>query len=774
MLYCQKCHHEYNETGQRFCINDGSRLIPSRASQKGGNQAGGVFTALLGNVISGGEDRKIAAPTIGFSKTQIKTYDFPQHAEPDFLEIGADNIEKQATQSPKNKPLPRIINQSEIPSGQAELGDRETHPAGRDALTREKPEILLGQTVKGRYQVIEKFSENESSITYLAKDRLAADKKVFICVLMEESGDYEANRDFAEEAVSLSHVNHPNINRVIDSGSLLEGKFFIVSEFIEGTSLKEILAQNREFEILRAARIIKQAGDALSVAHQNGIPHRNLSPENIILSINEAGTEQVKITNFGISRVSGRSESFSYKSPEQLEGKPVNYASDIYSLAIIAYLMLTGRLPFNASTAGEHTRLRREGMTLRPSNFRLDVPFEADDILNKALAYKPSERYRKARDFGDSLYNVLAAIALPEENIAKKQNAEIFTFEDKSVLDEQDDLLSIAESDESKAEPPVVTDNILIDSTHSRADVFDKAQFFQKEETPIKEQKTTEKSARQKRSIEPEKTGNLNLIFVVVLGIILLFAGLWGIWAYFFNRPVEPQIAPVQSVRQDQTEAVAETPQTASIEPQNPMFKEESEVPPPPRNIETPPNSVRFENSKENLSKELLKDYLGFSLYYPNNWKKNKAENKFIDISIDAPNGMPIEQMMISPYESKGTFAKDKELFPNLVEKSNKDLAKALSGNYEVISEGETTVQNGRWKAYEVKFRGSGNVGGDKVTVWGRRLWIPAQSPGAKSGFIITMLATSYSNEVKSAEDVGVKGRLAEILYTFEPNTNLQ
>lgn len=774
MLYCQKCHHEYEETGQRFCINDGSRLVPVGSSQKNIIQSGGVFSTILADVFSNGRDEKIAAPKTEFINTEIKEQKFSQPVEREFFKTQIETADKTENESPISKPFSRIINPSEIPSGQAALGDRETYPAGRTALTLENPQILLGQTVKGRYSIIEKLKQNESSITYLAEDKLALGKKVFVCVLMEDGGDSEADRDFAEERVSLSHINHPNVNRVIDSGSLLEGKSFIISEFIEGTSLKEVLAQNQEFDAMRTARIVRQTGNALSVAFQNGVLHRNLSPEDIILSINETGAEQVKITNFSISSGDAGGENLFYKSPEQLEEKDVDYASDIYSLAVIAYQMLTGRMPFNASTVGEHLRLRREGMTLRPSNFRLDIPFSVDDILKKALSFKPSDRYPKARDFGDALYNALSVVA-PENEDEEKSETEFFASGDELLIDEQEDLLSISGlyEDESKiepaAEPLFVNDDIQIASKASDEEIFefDKSGIVEKDEA-----KASEELAWQKRSTDPVKAGGRNLTILAALGIALLFAGLWGIWAYFLKHPNEPQVAPAQTANQNEQPVNSENPQTLTSEQKSSIITEETEIPPQARKIDIPPNSVYFENSKENSSKELLKNYRGFSLYYPNNWKKNKAESKFIDISIDAPNGAPIEQMMISPYQSKGTFSKDKEDFPKLVEKSNKDLAEVLNGKYEVVSEGETTIQNGRWKAYEVKFRGSGNVGGEKTTLWGRRLWIPIQRPGAGSGYIITMLATSKSNDIKSVEDVGVKGKLAEILYTFEPDTN--
>lgn len=774
MLYCQKCQHEYEENGQRFCVNDGNRLVPVGSSQKNSASPGGVFSTILSDVIS--FDRKdnnfVREPD--FFNPEIKQPDFSPPVKRELLKTEIEETYKPEIESSISKPFSRIINPGDIPSGQAALGDHEKFPMGRPAVSWDKPQVLIGQTVKGRYHIIEKFKQNESSITYLAEDKLVAGKKVFVCVLMEEDSD---GRNFADERVSLSHINHPNINRVIDSGSLLEGKYFIVSEFIEGTPLKEVLAQTAEFDTTRTARIIKQTANALSEAAQNGVLHGNLSPEDIILSINETGAEQVRITNFSVSSGDTKNRNFWYKSPEHLTGKPVTFASDIYSLAIIAYQMLTGRLPFNAAAAGEHIRLRREGMTLYPSNFRLDVPFAADEILKKAMSFKPSERFSKARDFGDVFFIALTAAPENKEN-RENIEAENAVLGNALAVEEPDDLLSVSGLFENepirKPETGILTlnDDIKIAATTPAVNLFVEPEIVRENTADIEEAKSPEEPAWQKRSTEPMKPVGRSRMVLAILGIALLFAGLWGVWAYFLNNPNEPQPAVTQNPVQNEPPVNPEIPQNPAIVQENPPVVETNEIPPQPRKIEIPANSVYFENSKENLSRELLKSYRGFSLYYPNNWKKNNPGNKFIDISLDAPNGAPVEQIMISPYESKGTFLKDKELFPKLVEKSNKDLSQALNEKYEVVSEGETTIQNGRWKAYEVKFRAEGTIGSEKTTVWGRRLWVPVQRPGAGSGFIITMLATSFSNDVKSVEDVGVKGKLAEILYTFEPDPN--
>ncbi|MDQ3088710.1 MAG: hypothetical protein M3Q78_08940 [Acidobacteriota bacterium] len=154
-----------------------------------------------------------------------------------------------------------------------------------------------------------------------------------------------------------------------------------------------------------------------------------------------------------------------------------------------------------------------------------------------------------------------------------------------------------------------------------------------------------------------------------------------------------------------------------------------------------------------------------------NQAKEKGVRGNFLDISKNAPNGLPIEQMLFSYYDSKGTFKDDRESFPALVKETNEYLKKIVP-NYQLVSQGEKTVNNG-WRAYEAMFQGeTKTTGGEKVQIGGKRLWIPAARVGMKNGYFITMLATSLSPNVKNVDDVGVKGELADILETFEPNRN--
>lgn len=174
----------------------------------------------------------------------------------------------------------------------------------------------------------------------------------------------------------------------------------------------------------------------------------------------------------------------------------------------------------------------------------------------------------------------------------------------------------------------------------------------------------------------------------------------------------------------------------------------------------------------------MLRNFLPFSLYFPTDWKVNTLEEtekadargKFLDISKNTVDGKPSEQMLISYYDSKGTYKDDKARFSQL-SKETSDTLKNLIPNYQTLSESEVTI-NG-WKAYEMKFQGAGATeNGEKMIVWGRRLFIPASRPGLRSGYELTMLATSLSPDVKSVDDVGVEGELATVLETFEPGQN--
>jgi serine/threonine protein kinase len=829
MFYCPKCQQTYDDGSQRFCNNDGGRLLPVSDlpnssklpnSPKFSAPTTGVFTNLLGKIEPPvNNDEKLASlPRFVRSEhSSLPVYEVPvksrfsenepevelelepltpnssnnqptltefahiQEETSELLEMPPE-LETETFGIPVEKPRTEIF---EIPIKPV---SRITYPTGRTASSGEKSHPLTGSLVKDRYLIAEHLEEDETSVSFLAADQQVEDRKVVVRVLMrDDSPDEFINKIYSEERISLAQVDHPNIAKVLDSGELPEGKQFVVTEFIQAESVAEVLKKSGQFNSLRTARIVRQIAYALSEAHQNGILHRNLKPENLLLDVSEAGTEQVKLTNFGVSgAVLG---DLAYKAPEILEGKLATFAGDVFSLAVIAYQMLTNRLPFQGENAKELLKSQHAGLRVPPTNLRLDLSDTVDSVLEKAMAHQPIDRYPKVRDFGDAFFNALSAAPSRKNEANKDEVIEILPgkpkneitllpIEDSSTENSTEQLLDLGEIEVEKFEAKANDEDVLsiIGDLQTTPRAENKEQIIQ-EVAEVADAKNSDLTWT-RRSPEPPKTTSKSLLLFSLLGLTFLLLALWGIWTYFLNRPMPTEVpAQVETPVQTQPTIAAVTPDIS----QNSTVSSDDlgEVPPISRQISQPPNTVFFQNSKQEAKGNLLKNFLSFSLYYPKDWKvsdvkeveKAGTRGKFLDISRNNDGGTPIEKMLISYYESKGTFKADAENFPKLVKETNETLKKIVP-NYQMLSEGEIKI-NGGWRAYEIKFQGGGDTAnGEKITLWGRRLFIPMARPGMRSGYEITMFATSLSTEVKSIEDVGIKGELGTILETFEPNQN--
>jgi eukaryotic-like serine/threonine-protein kinase len=796
MLYCPKCRQTYEDGSQRFCSNEGARLLPALLSVQDDEGSRGVFSSLLTrknqnetpaqkisnrtknapvqksrpNVftpppnarflkreeeIGSPAEEKKAASMLEIEADEIslelETDDKPEArktneikplpvinpvsplkkeppseirqntAAENQIKIVADGatlkkVEAEVSEETvpaETKPIFRLVKSNEIPSGTAEIGDRRRNPLGRGAVSSAKPRILLGQVIKGRYKIVALLGEDQKSLVYLAEDLPSENKKVVLRVLMQANDDDLTYKLLAEERVTLSHIKHPNVAALVDSGELPEGKPFIVTEYFAGESVAQKLSKSGSFDARRAARIVRQASYALSEVHQNGILHRALRPENLIMTVNGGGAEQIKVTDFAISDGWKTTKKIAYIAPEQLEEKPAIFAGDIYSLGVIAFQMLTNRLPFDAADEDALRRQQKQGLKLKASDLRLDLPTAVDEVLEKALAYNPAERYPKARDFGDAFFNALAA---PTDAGGAK------------------------------------TTNEKIEASEAAKSV--------KAPEKIEKNNAAENLPWENRSPEPPQVGDKSWMLFSILGLAILLGGLWAIWHYFLNRPT-PAPAVEQNLSGQTVEAIQPTVITkppADIEA----------APPERKNILQPPNTNYFQNTRENLTGELARNYRGFSFFYPSDWEVTPSAKNFADVAKRDERGLPIEQMLVTFYESKGTFREDLSKFPALVQESNKRFAEQ-NETYRFIGEGASEI-NGGWKVYEMKFEAEiPTETGAPLKLYGRRIFMPAMQPGVKTGFVITMLATSLAPEVKSADDVGAKGDLKTILETFEP-----
>lgn len=753
-MYCPRCKDTFEEGSRRFCPADGSRLISELAGADK-PQSGGIFANLIPKIETSSRLDEVRtadkpstfrhpAPAIPQPNRPLDTADMPlfELDDPDMEMPTAFQRPEEPLEIPRfpsedvTRPIARKVQPFEIPAGHVELHKENRFPSPAEDFSLDNPERFVGRTVKGRYVVNEFLGGDETGLAYLGDDKIVADRKVLVRILIEDSYDPIMSSVLAEERVSLSHFSHPNVSRMIDSGEFSNGLNFIVSEYVDALSVNDILTIHGKFNEQRAGRIIRQASSALNEAHQEGIIHRDIRPENLIIDAS-GETEQVKIVNFGASSGEPNIHSIGYKAPEVLEGKIATVASDIFSLAVVAFEMLTGEMPFGGESERDYLKAHNYGLLRLPSAINRDLPRSIDEVFERGFAYNAGERFSKARDFGDALGAALsepAAIQAPPP--INRPDAEV--SEPVAAPSEQPTLIK---------KGPVISLEPVAGASARAAVVTSSA---------------IDEPSWRNRSPEPPVVDSPQRSTYAIGGILALLAVVAGIW-YFAtaNQPATPA-----------SNAVV-------VQSQPPVNTSATEMPPMPRTIVQPPDTSFFQNSKTAVKGDLLRNFVGFTLFYPKDWKVNGPQNgtgtdsrgKFLDISSVTADDRMKEQMLISYYPSKGTFDLDGERFPQLVKETNDTLKKILPG-YQMVSEGEITL-NQNWRAYEIKFQAGGAAeNGEKIVVWGRRLFVPAARLGTRNGFEITMLATSYADGVTNVDDVGVKGQLGTVLDTFEPSQN--
>src|SRR5215831_3695330 len=215
---------------------------------------------------------------------------------------------------------------------------------------------------------------------------------------------------------ALARINHPGVVGVLDSGDAPDGKAFLVMQYVRGVTLRRMIPQQgMDFE--KAARIIRQTGQALEAAHDKGVLHRDLKPENIMIEEIGGGEFQIKLIDFGVARIKDSQVATAaemtwiagtppYMAPEQLRGRPTA-ESDIYGLAAVAYEALTGRPPFKADTAVDLYEMQRLGEITKPKEIRHNLPEAAQDVILRALSFNASDRYASALQFTEELARAL-------------------------------------------------------------------------------------------------------------------------------------------------------------------------------------------------------------------------------------------------------------------------------------------------------------------------------------------------------------------------------
>lgn len=255
--------------------------------------------------------------------------------------------------------------------------------------------------------------------TYLAKDLELSCKKVIVRTLMPRvADDGKPSNTFQEICGVLIKLGHPNIETILETGRLFDGRGYAVAAQANSHPLTRILGGNRRLVLERAAQIVESVAAALAAAHSQKILHCDVTPANIMVTPDQTDDQSIRLAGFGcawpfphrsdISDIPPGRESFSYAAPELLTvGSRATPASDIYSLAAVTWRMLTGEVPFKADSRDELLRLIVNGLRIRPSETRTDLPADAEAILLSALQYKAVMRPRDAQVFGHDLAEAL-------------------------------------------------------------------------------------------------------------------------------------------------------------------------------------------------------------------------------------------------------------------------------------------------------------------------------------------------------------------------------
>ena len=284
--------------------------------------------------------------------------------------------------------------------------------------------IEKGQKINDRYEIIKSIGEGGMANVYLAYDTIL-DRRVAVKVLRGDlSNDEKFVRRFQREALSASSLSHPNIVEMYDVGED-NGLYYIVMEYIEGKTLKQLIKKRGSLTLSEAIDIMLQLTDGISHAHDSYIIHRDLKPQNIM--IREDGS--IKITDFGIAMALNSTQltqtnsvmgSVHYLPPEQASGKGSTIRSDIYSMGILFYELLTGTLPFKGDNAVEIAlkQLRDEIPSIRKKNPA--IPQSVENVVIKATAKNPKNRYADAKEMHADLLTVLNDERINEKKIEFK------------------------------------------------------------------------------------------------------------------------------------------------------------------------------------------------------------------------------------------------------------------------------------------------------------------------------------------------------------------
>ena len=382
--------------------------------------------------------------------------------------------------------------------------------------------ITKGQKINDRYEIIKSIGEGGMANVYLAQDTIL-DRKVAIKVLRGDlANDEKFIRRFQREALSASSLSHPNIVEMYDVGED-SGNHYIVMEYIEGKTVKQLLKKRGNLTVSEAVDIMLQLTDGISHAHDSYIIHRDLKPQNLM--IQEDG--QIKITDFGIAMALNSTQltqtnsvmgSVHYLPPEQASGKGSTIKCDIYSMGILFYELLTGVLPFKGDNAVEIALKHMKDPIPSVRKQNSNIPQSIENIILKSTAKNPKNRYNDVKEMYRDLKSCLEPDVMNQERFVYKYPEH--------------------ENDENK--DPIPT----IKSSKKKEEEATKKRTRSSEEVELIEEEIA-------REIEPEeKKGKMGIVIGILVGVLVLLVGVLALVFIpsFFGKEEDVKIPDVSGM----------------------------------------------------------------------------------------------------------------------------------------------------------------------------------------------------------------------------------
>lgn len=377
---------------------------------------------------------------------------------------------------------------------------------------------MIGEVLGNRYELIEKIGEGGMAIVYKARDN-KLNRLVAVKILKKEfANNKDISDKFKKEATALANFSDANIVNILDVGHEEEGNIdYFVMEYVSGKTLKELIVENGKLNYTVSIGIATQIAKALECAHKNNIIHRDVKPQNILVT--ESG--MVKVTDFGIAKSSTSATitntttimgSAHYLSPEQAKGTFIDLRSDIYSLGIVLYEMVTGILPFDAESPVTIALKHIQSEPIDPKKYAPSIPDGLNNLIIKCMSKEPINRYQNCRELINDLQKI-------KENPNTSINAKMKYDDDRTIIMEPIRPESIVNTDVNVERKK---------SSYTKADFEndedeneeEHEEDFRSSTTNLKKNNNSEKNNNNKNNNNKNKT--IIIIGAIVIAVLLI------------------------------------------------------------------------------------------------------------------------------------------------------------------------------------------------------------------------------------------------------------